>query len=126
MKITEQLDAIEARANAATEGPWVTQSNCDFRVVSDTHTICEASPRADRSHGMTQCVRNSAFIAASRQDVPKLCAALREAEEALTKCDQALKELRVANEARRGRIIHEEHVLTCAGKALADIAGILG
>jgi hypothetical protein len=50
------LDAIEARANAATPGPWKEGSN-------DVYSV-----------------RNAAFIAAARTDVPALIARVRELE----------------------------------------------
>ena len=61
----EQLQAIKARANAATPGPWECH-NDDFVVVLHDgvwHTISipDTSP-------------NAAFIAAARADVPALVA----------------------------------------------------
>lgn len=75
----EQMDAIEARANAAAAGPWHTQQgdNC-WHVTS-----------ADRSFD-TGCImwkgggnRTAEFIAHAREDVPTLLARVRELEESM-------------------------------------------
>ena len=74
----KRLDEIEARANAATEGPWEEGERCVFTlggapVVSDdvVHYV----------HGMAGegvChVEDAEFISHARTDVPALVAALR-------------------------------------------------
>ena len=74
----KRLDEIEARANAATEGPWEEGERCVFTldgapVVSDD--------MVHYAHGMAGegvCHGEDAeFIAHARQDVPALVAALR-------------------------------------------------
>ena len=65
----KEIKAIEARALAATPGPW---SPCDSgetgEPVNDNFAISWEGERAD-----------VVFIAAARTDVPALIAALREA-----------------------------------------------
>lgn len=69
--MTIDLDAIEARARAATEGPWT--------VNEDGHGV---EARADDDFGGIQIVpwikcENAAFIAHAYQDIPALIAELR-------------------------------------------------
>ena len=67
------LDAIEARADAATEGPWF--NNRNGVVIVESHplapTVSENSSWGDAE-----------FIAAARADIPALVAELRAAREA--------------------------------------------
>jgi hypothetical protein len=72
------LDEIEARANAATVGPWAV--DWDYRedgadqIDGGSLTIAfMATPAGD--HAM-----DAVFIAAARTDVPRLCATLRKVE----------------------------------------------
>jgi hypothetical protein len=72
------LDAIEARAEAATPGPWrQTTSKRGYRDVLQTpdsygdRMIAKGCPNADAD-----------FIAAARTDIPALVAELRAAREA--------------------------------------------
>jgi hypothetical protein len=66
------LDAIEARADAATEGPWF--NNRNGVVIVESHplapTVSENSSWGDAE-----------FIAAARADIPALVAELRAARE---------------------------------------------
>lgn len=94
----KRLDEIEARANAATKGPWVRCHHlqsveadkdcpCGYRGGiwggDKEHVVCEmgtgpepdAAPRYER----TQEIANSAFIEEARMDVPDLAASYREA-----------------------------------------------
>lgn len=79
MSATERLDAVEARARAATEGPWfqgraekIHESTCEVytrREPEDEGSV-DAFPRAYHD-------ADAEFIAHARQDVPALVAALR-------------------------------------------------
>jgi len=89
------LEEIEARAAKASEGPWlINKANGTFRMIDDVDAkadfifihsktpddepyICENPYLEDDD------VANMTFIAHARQDIPELCAALREAIEAL-------------------------------------------
>jgi hypothetical protein len=67
----EALDTIEARTNAATEGPW--RSVCDG--VSDYHWIKGGNLYRD---GITVDIHEDAeFIAHAREDIPALVVELR-------------------------------------------------
>lgn len=70
--VSDYLDAIEARAEAATEGPWlnvglVVWSTTTHEDVADT-VVEPVNP---------QQLANADFIAHARTDVPALVAALR-------------------------------------------------
>ena len=79
MTITpEELDEIEARASAATPGPW-DYSVTDGVFIEFTHADVM---RLDQSLS-PQGEGNNTFVAAARTDIPRLVAALREAWEAI-------------------------------------------
>lgn len=75
------LDAIEARANAATPGPWIVAPELvgpDGQGVYHAESlgpICEVGDPYPRGDNHPQ--ENMAFIAAAREDVPDLVAAIR-------------------------------------------------
>lgn len=68
------LDAIEARVNAATLGPWTTGESGSFvcgeneYIISTDTSYCPPKPD------------DCAFIAAAREDVPALLARVHELE----------------------------------------------
>lgn len=85
------LDEIEARANAATPGPWRDQHHECSEVwgpAPDSQTHSMQIARIGRAQFD---VLNAAFIAAARTDVPTLIARVRELE---AECD-ALRALLV-------------------------------
>ena len=72
-----RLDQIEARANAATEGPWTT-----YTVTPHMGSEVLTAPREGEDYGDYVVpeyidMDNAAFIAHARTDVPALVAALR-------------------------------------------------
>jgi len=82
------LDRIERRANAATEGPWGFSCG-DRRYIADpsTDVVGEVAPEYS---GQTICVfavasaneKDAEFIASARADVPALIARVRQLEAA--------------------------------------------
>ena len=67
------LDAIEARVNRATLGPWVAHYP-SYVVGSPPYKVCQLSdPWIDN----TNRAADAAFIAAARQDIPALIAEVR-------------------------------------------------
>ena len=78
--LTDRLDEIAARADAATDGPWEPK-RIEFRDTAG-HTV----KRGDlvvafvgyESHEPLRVPVDAAFIAAARADVPALVAALRD------------------------------------------------
>jgi hypothetical protein len=91
MTLIEQVAAIEARADAATKGPWRA-----YLAYKDPHrldrgvmlaaTAVGHQVRTDAECG-TRPSLDMDFIAAARQDVPSLCRALRLLAEAATDVD---------------------------------------
>lgn len=86
-----ELEAIEARAQKATPGPW---RLCTRAIISDdtvmtTIASCEQSARST----VEQQEYDADFIAAARSDIPTLLTALRErdAEIAGLRKDIAIK-----------------------------------
>jgi hypothetical protein len=79
--MTVDLDAIEARADAATEGPWF--NNRNGVVIVESHplapTVSENSSWGDAE-----------FIAAARADIPALVAELRAAREVVEAAAQRI------------------------------------
>ena len=74
--IRAQLDAMQARCDAATEGPWVEEDHTTAIVVSGTEGYS--------SDGSARCVAEVVyaqpdrdFIAAARADLPRLITAVR-------------------------------------------------
>ena len=85
------LDEIQARANAATPGPWTYDEGCGYVEVPPCGVI-EFKPGWERSVHFLARVHNNhvegedglgfdgAFIAHARTDVPALVARVRELE----------------------------------------------
>lgn len=97
----DHLAAIEARAAAATPGPWTAVPGAYIVAREDDDVIIDADTNDTAD-----------FVAACREDIPALIAALRAAEEALRAADAmaafvdddvvALKEYRAARERMGG------------------------
>jgi hypothetical protein len=72
------LDAIEARANAATEGPWrVDQSGWGVNDANDMLVVADLGAWLEAGGAN---LKVATFIAAARSDVPALVAHVRELE----------------------------------------------
>lgn len=106
-----ELDAIEARANAATEGPWeslATATGSSFAkqwreigtVGVGRGTIVGASSYHSSVYGEVSGVRiseaDAEFIAASRTDVPRLVATVRDLRSQLAIAEQSVLDNQVA------------------------------
>lgn len=75
------LDAIQARADAATEGPWARSGHDIGHVVYDSEGPCELAGPVMLGHVIGEAgYEDAEFIAAARQDVPALIARIRELE----------------------------------------------
>lgn len=91
--IAELLDAIERRAEAATEGPWEWHHRVKHQAADTVigYDGLHGGPEGDdqeilqwRKNGWLQVSPADAeFIEWSRSDVPRLCAALRVLSDAL-------------------------------------------
>lgn len=66
--LSELLDEIESRANAATSGPWLYDGR-SYAIGHQRHML--------RADGIGVSQPDATFIAAARSDVPKLVKALR-------------------------------------------------
>lgn len=78
--LESMLDAITARCDAATEGPWLTgrhsNPDCNVRYVYPEGGDPVCSEVCSTYGELEKNVANSDFIAASRTDVPRLLKAL--------------------------------------------------
>lgn len=89
-----ELDAIEARANAATPGPWTTERptktyegfRCGVTIAATYGRQCiYADPPGGQAPAADQ-----RFIAAARADVPALVAEVRRLRDKLARLDELL------------------------------------
>jgi hypothetical protein len=91
------LDAIEARANAATPGPWAVYEKPDpwgYWAVQDADgkdVFDDGSAGAE--YGQTCSIADRDFLVAARTDVPALVARVRELEAELNELWARYKKL---------------------------------
>lgn len=82
------LDAIEARARAATPGPWHHGRRATSSVLTPAHRVSApnalilAYVDAERPNSES----DFEFFTAAREDVPALCAEVRRLREELAEC----------------------------------------
>ena len=81
------IDAIEARENAATPGPWYSDNSDNMDDAGNHYSVMYGDgwylARVWKDLKQSNCVADAAFIASARQDVPALCAEVRELRAAL-------------------------------------------
>jgi hypothetical protein len=78
------LDAIEARVEAATEGPWFKVNDTDVCwSANGTHPEVAVCLRTEDVGVVQSHEANADFIAHARTDIPALVAELRAAREAI-------------------------------------------
>ena len=95
----DELKAIEARAEAATPGPWKTWEHYDIPCGNPYCTVdgCREDHASgqwfiegplfdDRIDQHRLPKEDADFIAASRQDIPALIAALRDSQKQFSDC----------------------------------------
>lgn len=94
MTAPDPLDAIQARADAATEGPWdatgIVDDFGDWEYSEVRHDFTSPSGKIwpDQVLGTIDLEEADAeFIAHAREDVPKLVKALREVETIMDQLD---------------------------------------
>jgi hypothetical protein len=107
------LAEIEARAAAATPGPWRVDGEDDgfmrgaFAVVCDGGVRCRDGAKTDRArillqlNGHFEPGGDAAFIAAAREAVPALCAEVRALRRKLADVERDLADFRAV---ARGRV----------------------
>lgn len=100
------LDAIEARVNAATEGPW----DAPARLLG---LPCTTVFGKERRHVLyhTGGHEDASFIAHAREDVPALVTAVRERDEILSKISAAVAAGTYSNRELREAIQYIANVL---------------
>lgn len=95
----ERLAEIEARATAATPGPWyVSREDEDagdltFDVVAGHETVAHVSEGTRDMMTVPLARHDTAFIAHAREDVPALVAALRAAESRANDAERGLSQI---------------------------------
>lgn len=79
MSISDRLDEIEARSDAANDGPWYAESRNvdDPYSLTTVYNVFHNGDTADRDLVAEVAYDNAEFIAHARTDVPVLVAALR-------------------------------------------------
>lgn len=122
------LDEIEARANAATPGPWTPQT---IRLYDGVDLPDET---------VAQWQRDAVFIAHARTDVPALIARVRELEAECAKWKTAFENIRRTNtnlmmelfEAQEkartiniGPVLHENEQLRSHARAVSNLLAII-
>ncbi len=70
------LDAIRARAEAATEGPWHINPDNGTHIIRTRNG--DLAAQAGWTEPREQGLRNAAFIAHAREDIPALLALIDE------------------------------------------------
>ena len=94
MSAADRLDQIEARANAATKGPWATYRDgiaSPAFVNAPSTAVCEIQSDSFVREP-DQGDADGSFIAHARTDVPALVAALRAVMEEIDKRGRQLQE----------------------------------
>jgi hypothetical protein len=75
------LDAIEARANAATPGPWTQEGNLVGEQGNEGQDLFHVLSTVRNGRvAWDEVAPNAAFIAHAREDIPALVARVRELE----------------------------------------------
>lgn len=123
------LDAIEARANAATEGPWTSAyedyggemwyggRGCGiWRIGGPLQCVVAGSDQyeqgEERERSRRRCASDAAFIAHARADVPTLVGYARRLEKALDVARERIGSL--------SGMLHAETCAGCMGECTAD------
>ena len=131
------LDEIEARANAATPGPWYGNRNCGVYAVNVGQVAGTGCGCCTKSRLTDE---DAAFIAAARTDVPALIARVRELEAECAKWKAGVEEFRrrntdlmmelfAAQEKARavniGPVLHENEQLRSHARAVSNLLAII-
>jgi hypothetical protein len=88
-KLTAYLDAVEALANDATQGPWTTDVDeyeekvGDIAIPEINRLLHSGGQEWSQPDEWDRDLANAEFIAASRTDVPRLLRLVRFQDEAL-------------------------------------------
>lgn len=91
--IPEQLDAIQARADAASKGPWHIDGGPDEAKNVITYTSGGGIIVGTYIADMVEHDEDAEFIAAARTDVPALLAYARDLEARIGRVEKVRREL---------------------------------
>ena len=100
-----EFAAIEARANAATEGPWVRVENVHaeswvaVKGFEETRPITHDAFRPHFSTSPADYGRaNAEFVAHAREDIPALLAAVRERDNTIARVRDIVESVHVSDD----------------------------
>lgn len=118
----EELDAIEARAKAATAGPWTYEgSGCIHTRATEHYDPEDEAYVLEVLRGPDDPSRHTAngrFVAAARTDVPALVAEVRSRRSEILCLDASVMDLRAERDALRAEV-ERLRAVTDAAKSLA-------
>lgn len=89
----EELDAIRARAEAATKGPWACADPMKYDKMQVTGSMGQVCKTDLYGFEYPQCWDNGDFIAHARTDIPALLSYIAELEAKLAHRERALNHL---------------------------------
>ncbi|WP_330438793.1 hypothetical protein OHB44_27880 [Micromonospora sp. NBC_00821] len=121
--MTIDLEAIRARAAAATPGPWLTDPNSAWRRCHEAHEYVYASDPTDRNGVIAltgikgEHVRNgpdATFIAHARTDVTDLCDEVEQVRDALARRDKEIGRLEVYVTGLEQQLAAQQPVINAA------------
>lgn len=102
--MTIDLAHLEALANAATPGPWITEGSIsvepkDMVVAERDGHVIDLTERGGIDYGGGEFLRveDAAFVAAAREAVPTLIARIRQLEGLLDRADTRVHLLGIEN-----------------------------
>lgn len=110
----EELAAIEQRANAATEGPWVVEHWDDQGRIHRPGSADTVASNGGTGDWDDVAGPNSAFIAAARTDVPVLLAEVRRQAEVIELLQRRMSE----------QCMYSAGLKECAAGLLAKLARV--
>lgn len=125
MSETLDIDAIEKCAAEASPGPWMASAWGDWFPGQEDENLARSVSVGDEEHvlvGGGNAVMDAIFIAASRTDVPALCARVRALEEDRDRFHAELAAQVGENEqelARYSRLVSERDALRVAADRVA-------
>lgn len=107
-----EVEQIEARANAATKGPWIVWDSCSWRRIgtvqpyADGNVICPITQN-DGHPDLLARREDLEFVVHARTDIPALCATVNALRTALNDLLGELEERTNEREMWRGRYDEE-------------------
>ena len=122
MSISDRLDQIEARADAATEGPWEKRTVNGWGMVVSYSTDAMIQLVAEFRH-KERDLNDAEFIAHARTDVPELVEAVRRRDAALRAVLDLEAEYALAAESGDPGHVRAANVATYIRRAVESALG---